>query len=205
MYVYLIKNNKNNKWYVGKHVCDIGNASYHRYYGSGKLITMAVDKHGKENFTKYVIDIAFDKVDLANKELFWINFYMDNCGKNLSYNLKTKYYIGREKGHKQSKIHINKRVRARKLNNNYNWTDDRKKDFSNYKKGKPPPNKGKKCPEISISKMGFKNPMARIVFDKRDGTFYETIRQASDVLKIPYKTLASQLTRNSNNSILQYA
>jgi group I intron endonuclease len=58
--VYQIENTVNNMYYVGLHNGDI---YFDNYYGSGKLITRAVKKHGKEIFDRQVI------ATFTNKEL----------------------------------------------------------------------------------------------------------------------------------------
>ena len=54
-YVYKIINNINNKFYIGKRKNK--NPFTDSYMGSGKLITLAIEKYGKENFTKEIIAI----------------------------------------------------------------------------------------------------------------------------------------------------
>ena len=50
--VYKIINNINQKTYIGVHKTDDPNDSY---MGSGRAITEAVKKHGKDNFEKHII------------------------------------------------------------------------------------------------------------------------------------------------------
>lgn len=59
--IYQITNNINGKIYIGKHQTqDLEDT----YLGSGKLISKAVKKYGKENFTKEVLLICLSKEDL---------------------------------------------------------------------------------------------------------------------------------------------
>lgn len=52
-YLYEIKNNLNNKIYVGVHKTqNLGDG----YMGSGKVIRRAICKHGVENFTKVILE-----------------------------------------------------------------------------------------------------------------------------------------------------
>lgn len=76
--VYRVYNTINNKFYTGKHKTSNVNDDY---IGSGKLLTMAVSKYGKENFDKIIL-FVFDNEKSMNekeKEVVVID--------NLSYNL----------------------------------------------------------------------------------------------------------------------
>lgn len=53
-YVYEIENNINHKKYIGKHSCE-GDFLDSDYYGSGTLIKRAIQKYGKDNFSRKVI------------------------------------------------------------------------------------------------------------------------------------------------------
>jgi hypothetical protein len=73
MEIYKITNLINNKIYIGKDVsCD------KNYYGSGVFIKQSINKHGKENFTKEIIDVCDNHDDLCIKEKFWISYYKEN-------------------------------------------------------------------------------------------------------------------------------
>ena len=50
--IYLIRNNINNKQYIGQHTTKDLNDNY---MGSGKIIKQAFQKYGKENFTKTIL------------------------------------------------------------------------------------------------------------------------------------------------------
>jgi hypothetical protein len=67
MVIYEIKNNINDKIYIGK---DTVNKK--SYYGSGLLVKRAIKKYSKENFTKKIIDTATTYDELSEKEKFWI-------------------------------------------------------------------------------------------------------------------------------------
>jgi group I intron endonuclease len=70
MYIYKITNNINQKIYIGKH------ASKRKcYWGSGKLIKLAIKKHGIENFTKEIIETCDNEEQLSIREIFWIEYY----------------------------------------------------------------------------------------------------------------------------------
>lgn len=65
-YVYKITNNINGKIYIGKRGSK--NPSSDSYMGSGKLIKAAINKHGKENFTKEILQIFETNYDAAHLE-----------------------------------------------------------------------------------------------------------------------------------------
>ena len=68
--VYQITNKLNGKIYIGKHQTEDINDSY---FGSGKAITDAIIKHGKENFVKEIL-FVFDTEDEMNvKECELVN------------------------------------------------------------------------------------------------------------------------------------
>ena len=52
-YVYKITNKTNNKIYVGQHKADHFDESY---FGGGVIITSAVNKYGKENFDREILE-----------------------------------------------------------------------------------------------------------------------------------------------------
>jgi len=73
MVIYEIKNTINGKIYIGK---DTTNRI--SYYGSGVLIRRAIEKYGKNNFTKKIIDTADNNEELSKKEIYWIGEYRKN-------------------------------------------------------------------------------------------------------------------------------
>lgn len=63
--IYKTVNNINNKFYVGKHQTKNLNDGY---LGSGKLISAAIKKYGRENFTKVILFIFDNERDMNMKE-----------------------------------------------------------------------------------------------------------------------------------------
>lgn len=59
MYLYEIKNNINGKIYIGIHSTNNLNDGY---FGSGTVLRKAINKYGKENFTKTIIAF-YDNID----------------------------------------------------------------------------------------------------------------------------------------------
>lgn len=65
--IYCITNKINGKQYIGKRKND---NDY--YMGSGIYIKRAIEKYGRENFTKTILD-TFTGEDWRTKEIYWIN------------------------------------------------------------------------------------------------------------------------------------
>lgn len=69
--IYMIKNNINNKIYIGK-----DSSCIKKYYGSGIAIKKAIKKYGIENFTKTILEEGFWTLNTLNeKEIYWIEKY----------------------------------------------------------------------------------------------------------------------------------
>lgn len=66
-YVYQITNLINGKIYVGKHKSD-KHPGENGYYGSGKQISAAIEKYGKENFKKEVLHFCSSLEEMSKRE-----------------------------------------------------------------------------------------------------------------------------------------
>lgn len=104
MIIYKITNLINNKIYIGK---DMKNSS--TYFGSGKIIKLAIKKYGKENFKKDIIEICENKEQLNCQEIHWISFY-NSTNELIGYNIA----LGGEGG-KTTKEPWNKGLKTGKL------------------------------------------------------------------------------------------
>lgn len=84
-YVYKITNKINGKIYIGKRKYNGTNPLLDTYMGSGKLITQAIKKYGKDNFVKEIIQEFDNENDafLLEKELVDIEF----CQREDTYNI----------------------------------------------------------------------------------------------------------------------
>ena len=81
-YIYKITNNINGKIYIGKHSTDKLNDYY---IGSGVLFRKAIQKYGRENFTKEYLAFCDSEEKLNWLERFYIKKYnAKECGYNLS-------------------------------------------------------------------------------------------------------------------------
>jgi len=80
MIIYMTFNLLNNKFYIGKDKNNNPN-----YYGSGKILKQAINKYGKENFIKIIIEKCENDKELNEREIYWINFFESiTYGYNIS-------------------------------------------------------------------------------------------------------------------------
>ena len=94
-YIYKTTNLINNKIYIGQHKKSTFN---NKYYWSGKLITLAIKKYGKENFKVELIDIADNLSELTEKEYYYIKLYKSSVkynNYNLHKNLTERFHLSR--------------------------------------------------------------------------------------------------------------
>jgi len=84
MYIYKITNNINGKSYIGLKSKAVEESE--NYYGSGTLINKAIDKYGKENFTKEILERNINSYEILNdREIYWIEYFDTfNSGYNLT-------------------------------------------------------------------------------------------------------------------------
>ena len=130
MIIYKTTNLINGKIYIGQ---SINNDP--KYLGSGVFLKNAIEKHGKENFLKEVIDVADSVDELNEKEIYWIEKY-NSTDKNIGYNLCSggkgfKIYYGKTE-EQISEIHENlSKIHKEKWNNILlNMSDDELKKLS---------------------------------------------------------------------------
>ena len=81
MNIYKIINKINNKIYIGQDSNDIIS-----YYGGGVLIKKAIQKYGKENFIKEILETCSTKEELCEKEQYWISYY-NSTNLKIGYNI----------------------------------------------------------------------------------------------------------------------
>ena len=102
MIIYEIKNKINGKSYIGQHFKnEMGS-----YWGSDKLIKMAIEKYGIENFERTILEKCSDKNELnerANKRLngdikfenVWMSYQGEDWVlRDLSFHIKSGEKIG---------------------------------------------------------------------------------------------------------------
>lgn len=107
MVIYKTTNLVNGKQYIGK---DAKNTP--SYLGSGTFLKKAIQKYGKENFKKEILDVCSSQEELKEREEYWLNHY--DAGNNPDfYNTHNHSYGGilgqvhsEETRNKISKSHI---------------------------------------------------------------------------------------------------
>jgi len=88
-FIYLTTNIINNKKYIG--MCK--NTHREGYLGSGKLLKCAIEKYGKENFTRIILQECQTFEELSQAEEYWIKFY-DAVNDDNFYNLTSGGFGG---------------------------------------------------------------------------------------------------------------
>lgn len=77
-YIYRIINIENGHDYIGrKRESNTRSPLNDNYWGSGTLIKEAIQKYGKQNFRKEIIEYGLTYEDAVNREVFWIQKFRD--------------------------------------------------------------------------------------------------------------------------------
>lgn len=84
-FIYITINKLDKKKYIGQHTK--WNLDY---LGSGRYLRRAINKYGRENFERYIIDLAKSQKELDDKETYYINegFGVNVCISPDWYNIK---------------------------------------------------------------------------------------------------------------------
>jgi group I intron endonuclease len=81
MVIYKTINKLNGKIYIGQ---DKNNNP--DYLGSGKILQQAIEKYGKENFEKEILEECNSKEYMNDAEIYWISYY-NSTDKKIGYNI----------------------------------------------------------------------------------------------------------------------
>lgn len=73
-FIYLIHNEVNGMKYIGQKKFDKENR-WKSYMGGGKILKLAQEKYGINNFKRYLLDYSFSKKDADEKEYYYIKKY----------------------------------------------------------------------------------------------------------------------------------
>jgi len=156
-YIYKITNKINNKCYIGSSKKDP--KDNWSYYGSGKLIKQAIEKYGKENFTKEILIESIEDIKMLEKQYLegvdaqhnpqYYNMTNDAIGNNFhSKNVKksiSEKLTGRKLSNK-TKLKISKNKTGVRFEGGYNTVIKTKPTVSKAHKGRVSPNKGNSKP-----------------------------------------------------------
>lgn len=66
-YIYMLIDKRNGKKYVGKH-----NGKKDDYWSSGLVPNRIANKHGRDIFTRVILEDGIDDEELNNKEIYYI-------------------------------------------------------------------------------------------------------------------------------------
>jgi len=103
MIIYKTTNLINGKIYVGQH----NTSSDDGYLGSGLILQKAIDKYGKENFKREILEFVNEN-NVDEREIYWIA-YTSATQREIGYNITTGGYGVRglfgEKNHFYGKKH----------------------------------------------------------------------------------------------------
>lgn len=223
MVIYLVENLINGKKYVGM---DTHNNP--KYLGSGTLIIKAIQKYGKENFKKSILEYCSSIEELEVRETWWIN-YFNALEREDFYNLEDNRKRGinpfANKTPEELKI-ISNKIRSeernkkigkanskpkpkgfgekiKKIHQGSKKSEETKQSISKAFKGRTSPNKGNKWDEEQKKQLG--KPI--IQYDV-EGNFIKewySTQEAQSKLKIKgiYNNLKGR-TKTCNGFIWRY-
>lgn len=143
MFVYKTTNLINGKIYIGQ-------SKYNNpdYLGSGIFIKQAVEKYGKVNFSKVILEECESQEITNEKEKFWIK-ELNSKDKSIGYNVAdggSSFIMNKEISEKISKTLKGKYTGENSFRYGIEITEDHKKIISFH-------NKGKKLTEETRKKM----------------------------------------------------
>lgn len=81
MVIYKTTNKITGKIYIGQTKNDTPD-----YLGSGKILRYAIEKYGKENFEKEILEECASKEDMDTAEIYWISHY-ESTKREIGYNI----------------------------------------------------------------------------------------------------------------------
>ena len=82
--IYMTQCKVNGKLYIGQKMIDT--KDFNTYLGSGKIFKQAVDKYGKDNFERIILEVAYSEEELDKFEIEYIELF-DASEEDLFYNI----------------------------------------------------------------------------------------------------------------------
>jgi hypothetical protein len=146
--IYEIKNNINNKTYIGQHKTNDLNDDY---MGSGTILHQAYEKYGKENFTKTILVVAGTKENINILEKVFIQLYREqgkaeynianggDGGSVLDFLSDEQIKAWKNKLSKKSKGHVlsyDARMKISKARTGLKFSDETRRKISEAGKGR---------------------------------------------------------------------
>ncbi len=132
MIVYKTTNLINGKIYVGK---DEGRNP--GYLGSGDILKKAIEKYGKENFKKEILEICNIQEQLCEREKFWIK-KLDARNPEIGYNIMEggqgvgSFWFGKKRPIEQNKKH-SEFMKGKKYLLGCKWSNDSREKMKGNK------------------------------------------------------------------------
>lgn len=196
-FIYMTINNINGKRYIGK-------KKYGRdddkYLGSGKLLKQAINKYGRENFSRYILCEAKDYNELNTLEKYYINKFNAQERKDF-YNISSGGDWGDiTKG--MTKEEYNKwRL---KISENNKWRGKKRIEHSNNMKGEKNHFYNKKHTDETkkkIKRIGKDNGKSKsVIINFNDGKIleFESLTQTMSSLSVSQYLLWKMINNNEN-------
>ena len=193
-YIYMTTNIVNNRKYIGKRMCHCP-IEEDEYLGSGTALKLAIEKYGKENFVKTILEICEDNQECNKREIYWIE-YFNACNNDEFYNIAAggdggNTYLGLN-DNELSRISAIKSMKSSGKNNHMYG-----KHHSNETKEKI--RIGQKLAYERKEKWGKqgltgeKNTMSKKIYCIETGEEFIGIREAGRELDIPFPNIIRSL------------
>lgn len=200
MFIYLTTNKINNKKYIG--YCTRNDDLY---MGSGKLIKEALNKYGKDNFERIILEECNSIEELSKAEQKWIEHY-DAVNSDEFYNLSEGGRGGNAHTVKRYWDSLTKKQRKERLSM---WTYN-KSGSNNPMFGRKHSDETKKLiGSKSVNRnwhhpdfFGAKNPKAKKAIVEHNGVIknYDCLKDACDDFNISYSSLKTIAKSKTNYS-----
>lgn len=204
-YIYLTTNLINNKKYIGKRICHCDIQS-DTYIGSGKILKQAIQKYGKENFHKEILEICQSEQEYNEAEKRWIKYFNaveDEDFYNIAFGGDGGNTYGGLNESELERIRAIKRQQTSGVNNPLYGTthseetrkkiSEKLKDY--YRKTGRGPTSGK---------FGEKNKLSKTIICVETNEIFIGIREASRKTSIPMANIIRSLKSDGRYSAGKY-